>query len=67
MRFLKTLHGWLGVLVLPWVLIIGLTGLYLNHERLVQGLLSGQGYDETRFDTWPDPSPMTPEAAQALA
>ena len=67
MRFLKTLHGWLGVLVLPWVLIIGLTGLYLNHERLVQGLLSGKGYDETQFDTWPDPRPMTPEAAQALA
>mgnify|MGYP006204029133 CR=1 FL=1 len=42
MRLLKTIHSWLGVIVLPWVLIIGLTGLFLNHEGLVMGvLLSG--------------------------
>ena len=67
MRLLKTVHGWLGVIVLPWVILIGLTGLYLNHERLVMSLLEGQLYDEAQFDTWPDPQPMTIPAAQVLA
>lgn len=67
MRLLKTLHGWLGVIVLPWVIIIGLTGLFLNHERLVMGWLEGAGYDEAQFDAWPGARPVTVEAAQALA
>ena len=33
LRFLRTIHGWIGVLVIPWVLLYGLTGFYLNHER----------------------------------
>jgi hypothetical protein len=67
MRLLKTVHGWLGVLVLPWVLVIGLTGLFLNHEGLVLGWLQGAEYDEAQFDAWPDPRPMTSDAARALA
>jgi len=67
MRFLKTVHGWLGMIVLPWVIIIGLTGLYLNHERLVMGWLEGEAYDEAQFDSWPGTKPVTVEAAQALA
>lgn len=67
MRILKALHGWLGVIVLPWVLIIGLTGLYLNHEGLVEDILAGDGYDEAAFDRWPTPHPMTPDAAQVFA
>ncbi|WP_137112126.1 PepSY-associated TM helix domain-containing protein [Rhodobacter sp. SY28-1] len=67
MRLLKTIHSWLGVIVLPWVLIIGLTGLFLNHEGLVMGVLDQDGYDEDLFDTWPAPRPMTPEEARALA
>jgi hypothetical protein len=67
MRLLKTVHGWLGVIVLPWVILIGLTGLYLNHERLVMGWLEGGGYDEAEFDRWPNPQPLTVEAALALA
>lgn len=67
MRLLKTIHSWLGVIVLPWVLVIGLTGLFLNHERLVMGILDRGGYDETQFDTWPDPRQMTIEAARQLA
>ncbi|MGV8986686.1 MAG: PepSY domain-containing protein [Cypionkella sp.] len=34
-RLLKTLHGWLGVMILPWIVIAGLTGLYENHAGLV--------------------------------
>ena len=67
MRFLKTLHGWLGVFVLPWVILIGLTGLFLNHEGLVLGWIKGEGYEEARFDTWPGAQPVTVDAARALA
>jgi hypothetical protein len=67
MRRLKTLHGWLGVIVLPWVICIGLTGLFLNHERLVMGWLEGEGYDEAQFDAWPGAQALTMTEAQALA
>ncbi|WP_149586672.1 PepSY-associated TM helix domain-containing protein [Tabrizicola flagellatus] len=67
MRLLKTVHGWLGVLVLPWVIVIGLTGLFLNHERLVMGWLEGEGYDEAQFDNWPGARALTIGEAQALA
>ena len=66
MRLLKTVHGWLGFFVLPWVLIIGLTGLYLNHEDLVLGLLPADTYDETAFDAFPTPRPMDAAGARAL-
>jgi hypothetical protein len=26
LRFLRTIHGWIGVLVISWVLLFGLTG-----------------------------------------
>lgn len=67
MRLIKTLHGWLGVVVLPWVIIIGLTGLFLNHEGLVMGWLDGEGYDEAQFDVWPGVKPVSVGEAQALA
>ncbi len=53
MRLLKSLHGWLGVIVLPWILIIGLTGIYLNHERALYDLLPGATFDEATFDQQP--------------
>ncbi len=34
-RKLRWLHGWLGALILPWVILAGLTGLYLNHRSLI--------------------------------
>ncbi|MFM7442449.1 MAG: hypothetical protein ACKO2N_00850, partial [Tabrizicola sp.] len=67
MRLLKTIHGWLGIIVLPWVIVIGLTGLFLNHERLITGWLEREGYDEAQFDAWPGAQPMTVDAARALA
>lgn len=67
MRLLKTVHSWLGVIVLPWVILIGLTGLFLNHEGLFMGWLEGDAYDEAQFDAWPGAAPLTAEAAQALA
>ncbi len=49
MQLLKSIHGWLGVLLLPWVVVIGLTGFYLNHGRLVDAYLPSQEIDENSF------------------
>jgi hypothetical protein len=43
LRICRTIHSWLGALVMPWVLIIGFTGFYLNHSQLVLGAI---GYSE---------------------
>ena len=37
LRGLRTVHTWLGVLVVPWIIIIGATGFYLNHSKGIQG------------------------------
>lgn len=52
-RTLKLLHGWLGVFILPWVVVIGLTGLSLNHWNLIRGWVTPPSYDEALFDTLP--------------
>lgn len=66
-RLVKTLHGWLGFFVMPWIIIIGLTGLYLNHSKLILGFLPAASYDEVRFDDWPDNKPLDEAAARAVA
>ena len=66
-RLLKTLHGWLGFFIMPWVIMIGLSGLYLNHSKFFLGLLPSASYDEARFDDWPDPQSVDLEAARAIA
>lgn len=52
-KFLRLVHGWLGVVVFPWILVIGLTGFYLNHKTLVTGFIGTSSYDESRFEDWP--------------
>ncbi|MDA1286274.1 MAG: PepSY domain-containing protein [Proteobacteria bacterium] len=58
---LKTIHGWLGFFVLPWIIMLGLMGFYLNHSKLVLSYLPNQTYDEANFDKWPNPVPITQE------
>ncbi|MGB3314811.1 MAG: PepSY domain-containing protein [Albidovulum sp.] len=67
MRFLKSVHSWLGVFVLPWVLTIGLTGIYLNHERALFDLLPGATYDEARFDDPERTRPIDPDNTLPMA
>ncbi len=65
-RKLKAVHGWLGVMILPWIVVIGLTGLYLNHASLVKSVLPGtQKADLSVIADWPDPQPAS--AGMALA
>lgn len=42
-RTIKNLHGWLGLFVWPWVVMIALTGLYQNHQSAIDPWLPGQG------------------------
>lgn len=53
LKFFRVTHGWLGVMVFPWIFAIGLTGLYLNHSALVLGWIGSSDYDESQFLDWP--------------
>ena len=66
-RSLKTIHSWLGVLILPWILAIGLTGLYLNHWEFVNRALVPANYDEAQFDRWPSPMQQDLQSSFQLA
>ncbi|MFQ5623278.1 MAG: PepSY domain-containing protein [Paracoccaceae bacterium] len=67
LKFLRTMHSWLGLFVFPWVILIGATGFYLNHWKPILRYLNGPGYDEAQFDTWQAAAPVTRETALAVA
>lgn len=67
LKYLRTVHGWLGVLVLPWVVAIGLTGFYLNHPRPVLDLIEPAAFDEARLADWPGSAPIEMASAEAIA
>ncbi|GEM_PF-524909 len=66
-RLFRKIHSWLGIIVLPLIVIIGLTGIYLNHGRQIYRLLPNGSYDEAQFDQWPSPHPVDRDAARAIA
>lgn len=67
LKYLRSFHGWLGILILPWVLVAGLTGFYLNHARAINALILPPAFDESVFDDWPDPQEGTLTQALKLA
>jgi uncharacterized protein len=62
----RSFHGWLGILVMPWVVVIGLTGLYLNHGRMFSPLFQQDHFSESRLDKLKPPAPITRETARLL-
>ncbi len=64
---LRTIHGWLGFFVLPWIIAIGLTGLYMNHSSLVLGMLPNQNFNEAVIDKWPSPMAVDETGAREIA
>ncbi len=62
LKFFRITHGWLGVFVFPWILVIGLTGLYLNHKPLVLDWIGSNEYDESQFAEWPSQNLTVPQA-----
>jgi uncharacterized iron-regulated membrane protein len=67
LRLLRTIHGWIGVFVFPWIVIIGATGFFLNHAKPILAVLDGPKYEESRFDDWPVTGPVTRQTARAIA
>lgn len=47
--------------------MIGLTGFYLNHAKVILRFVEPAGYDETQFRYWPNSIETTRESALALA
>jgi len=62
LKFFRVTHGWAGVIVFPWIFIIGLTGLYLNHKSLVLDWIGSNEYDESQFYDWPIADITLPDA-----
>jgi hypothetical protein len=66
LRACRSLHSWLSVIVLPWVIVIGLTGFYLNHAKLVGALFVGNHFSESGFEEQVPATPITRESARRL-
>lgn len=67
-RTLKTLHGWLGALILPWIFMAGLTGFYMNHEKLVLSWFPGNGAGSSeQFQHVTGAGPVELNEARAIA
>lgn len=65
-RILRTLHGWLGVLVLPWIILAGLTGLFENHGDLFLRVLPQSLFTSDMVQSLPA-NPVDAAGVQALA
>lgn len=66
-RLVKTIHSWLGVLILPWVVAIGFTGLYMNHSDLILSVFPTEHYDTGGFDASPLARLQDEDSAVAFA
>ena len=67
LRSLRFVHAWMGIIVVPWIIVIGATGLYLNHSRAIFALLDVKPYDEASFADWPGAQPVTEQQALVVA
>ena len=59
LRLLRTIHAWLGAVIVPWIVIIGATGFHLDHARPILSVLEGATYAESRFDEWQAAEPVS--------
>jgi len=62
----RTLHGWLGIFVVPWIILIGATGFYLNHGKVLSTMFFPPAFSEKNFDQQRPLSPITREQARRL-
>lgn len=67
LKVLRTLHSWLGVIVLPWIIIFGISGFYLNHPDAVRSVLPFTAYNDQAFDFAELPVPLSTNQAADIA
>ncbi len=67
MKTCRSIHSWLGIFVFPWVIIIGLTGVYLNHSRPILSVIGQSEFSESQFDKSPNAVEGTQDRARSLA
>ena len=65
-RVIRTLHAWMGALILPWVVLAGFTGLYMNHAELISRILPASGFD-TAVLAESGAAPQDQDSARAIA
>lgn len=67
-RFLRSLHSWMGALILPWIVLAGFTGLYLNHRDVVKSVLPMRAeVSGAQFAADPEAHPVDRAAARRRA
>lgn len=67
MQWLRSIHGWLGIMILPWVIALGLTGFYLNHGDAVMLLFGSGELDFNTFELLPGDEMVDEKTARDLA
>jgi hypothetical protein len=67
LKTLRSLHGWLGVILLPWIIAIGATGFYLNHARMILDVLEPAAFEESSLREWAGAAPVDRDAATLIA
>ena len=67
LKYTRTLHSWFGVIALPWVILFGLTGFYLNHPGIIEKFLPLQSYQENTSDYVKLSKPLSAEDAAEIA
>lgn len=66
-RLLRRIHRTLGIVVMPLLLVVALTGIYLNHSDVIYPLLRGTPYDERTMEQDPAAAPVDIYAATERA
>ncbi|MBM3520022.1 MAG: PepSY domain-containing protein [Alphaproteobacteria bacterium] len=67
LQWLRSIHGWLGLFVMPWIVLIGFTGFYLNHPQPVLAWLDRGDIDDGAFPTAPAGTAVDEAYALAIA
>lgn len=49
----RKIHSWLGFFLMPWILVIGMTGLYLNHSKPILRALGHTEFSRSVVENLP--------------
>lgn len=67
LKVFRTIHSYLGIIALPWVILFGISGLYLNHPNLITNILPASAYSDTSEQFESLETPLTSEQAADIA